>query len=1133
MTNVSTTLNFLFVGPEFGDDLHRARYENEITSNLRTLHEAGQGLDAVILLGTNSVARRDGYSGVDRIIESVLTESMEQGPGNELPLVLPVPGLGDLTPVAPGRMLANALTHWWGATGPGIPLSHQEDVIEGLRNDVFAEFETWASSTRNGLTGWHPGLLPGEGSIQLKKADLAVGLVVANSVFRMVLPDPSPDLATCSAEQISAAVGGEWSQWTRQNGLSMVFAGHSATWPDALGLGSSTVLVAADDSQPAPSIGSSWITFPRDQERRYRLLKVDLGNVENPLLTDLAATRSEQPISLVRPRNTQPRQSALQSESAIYNEGERVVDFYKQIATGQMVLVLMSGIEGEMGFNTVDELNQQLAKTVFGEVPIPPPTMSETWSAALARLQPHSIERELRALRSSQAAVSPAAHRILNAPWWRIYDFTASDALQTVASKNSKLAGAVAVINACHEKPGSKNNLVEVVAMNGTASDTLTSVDFSHPDSDATDARALWFKRFKAEMLCHPVAFMASSPSNAELWQTLTLVGPQGEGEGFPRFIITPTGSTAGQVRLSQSGLTHIRQNPAEFSTITLRAGDQSLAQGKKRQSENLSSTRRGAGISALKSLLDNAPRGSDEFLKGSDPKWGDIVDGFSAKLSIVDTIRTRSEPGIDDRFPIVLVEGRAGCGKTTALMSYAYDLHRQGNTVGWIDREATNPLAEIRVQASEMDLDAVFVDDVDMFGGQAAKLLRELGNGGRTLVVAAIRTTRSEVVDATFRPERVDADRPMTDEDLKSLIKVLRKNGLLGILKQYRFSPAARIDKLREICERSLLAAMIEVVSGKPFEAKVRGEFHELKMEQRAIYATVCVFESTIVFKKRGIEEADLLQIVSPQEPSRKMKTNIDHLISMRLLDRAQDGTLRCRQRTIADTVVETVLKDDPKQLGSVIELLLKFYAGYAGHILDSDNPYRRIMIRLLNHSLMVSLHLPREMVRNIYSAIHDLLQDDFHYWLQRGEYEFEMGDIDVAANYLESARGSGGIGDYLVQTAWGAVTLRRSSNRPQDDTLLQQALGAITELERVIRMRGNASPHTFTVMTRSGTEWLTACQNVLSASEGTQIAMRILDVVELGRKICKDNHQVLSTADIYEPKLRRIIRHDFGIPT
>ncbi|TWP46478.1 hypothetical protein FKR81_35530 [Lentzea tibetensis] len=437
-----------------------------------------------------------------------------------------------------------------------------------------------------------------------------------------------------------------------------------------------------------------------------------------------------------------------------------------------------------------------------------------------------------------------------------------------------------------------------------------------------------------------------------------------------------------------------------------------------------------------------------------------------------------------------------------------------------------------ILAEALELELDAIFVDDVDIFGSRAASLLRELTRGGKTVVVAAVRNTKLDFVPSTLRAADVSADDPLSDDDLRSLIKVLKTHGLLGVLKQHRW-PFRRLEELRRMCEHSLLVAMIQVVTGQLFEDKVRSEFEQLDDGQALVYATICVLESAEVFKRRGVDSVDLLQIVSPGAPSARMERAIASLIHMRLVVRGSNGMIRCRQRTIADTVIKVVLKKRTSLLGEVMKSLIRFYAGYAGHIDDSNNPYRRTMVRLLNHALMIEFRLPDDTVREIYDSVQEFLDYDFHYWLQRGEFELQRNHLGIAANYFQSARGCGGEGDYKVETGWASVTLRRSAEDSSDSDKRQAAIAALKALDDVCRTRGTSSEHSFVVMARAGTEWLETVYKFLLERDFSVSVSTIKGVIELGRKISLDSFQFDRAVREYEPRLSRLIERNRGVPT
>ncbi|WP_069875330.1 P-loop NTPase [Streptomyces malaysiensis] len=1126
---MSTAFHFLCFTP-------LVQHDAALTA-LRAAHEAGARIDGVFVLGTGAVAPRSvAPSETADFLDTVLLKCLFAG--QEMPPVVAVPWSYDIRPLPPSQGgLTKALTRYWGDTGRGLWRGEEDDIVGAIRDVPFSNFIQW-SGAHDGFPAWRPGVLPGEGAARLTANGASLGIVVVNTVFRMAVPEATADLATCTADQLDAAVGQSYGEWAGANDLSLMVAGHTAAIPRALvSVLPRTLLLAADGDPAGPAGGRDrWLTPRLGATRQHKLLRVEITDARAPKVRDLAASSAEQPIPLPKPQRSGngapagavPRRLVPDA----YDEQAALNNFYQQIGTGRMILVAVSGIHGEGGPTDTDTLTRRLTETVYGEVPDPPPTTSEIWPTALERLGPRTVDQYVADLHIDKQVFAKPAYRILQAPWRRIYDFTATDLFTSVLDHEPRAAETNTFINAKVRKPVAGNATVETVAMHGDPS-AVHSLDFSVPTDDDVASRALWFRRLKAELLCHPTVFMAASPSSRALWQALALVQPQTEAESFPRFVISGPGSAADRARMRQAGLTHIQVVPHEFAVQRLLPGLEILQQGKRRLADVQVGARRGSGIKLVSSLVDSTPPGSVEFLKGQDPTWGDIKDGFAPKLSIIGRIRKCAQPGADGRHGIVLVEGRAGSGKTTALMQYAYELHQVGRTVAWIDREATDPLPNLKAQAHSMAAEAVFVDDVDIFGSLGASLLKELSNGGKALVVAAIRTTRTDELDVTFRPQLVSADEPLKDEDLGCIVDVLHQHGLPGILKQQASRPQ-KIDKLRELCDRSLLAAMIQVVTGRRFEEKVASEYHELNPEQVAVYSTVCVFESAIIFKKRGIEQEDLLQIVSGRSaPRASLQEAINRLVATRVLTRAADGTVRCRQRTIADTVVETVLKKYPDRLSSVIEFLMMFYAQYAAEIRDNDDPYRRIMIRLLNHSLMVSLRLTPARVRKVYDTVHELLCDNFHYWLQRGEYELERGDLGIAENHLETAQGcEGGATDHFVLTAWSAIRLRRSTVQPDDGSLRDRALEAIGVLEEVVRRHGGASPHSFSVIARRGAEWLEACESSLSADQIDDILRRILGVVEFGQRFCKDNHEFMRIADEFEPQLRRLMERNKGIP-
>lgn len=1096
-----------------------------ISNSVRSAYDCSGHLDLVLLIGGNTAHDNSDVHG-DQVIEYIQEECINFG-ASDLPTILVVPGTNDIHSISAKHMLVDTLTRRWRDIAAELWSGDQEDVIEALEDKVFSDYIKWQRSLLRDVREWHSGTLPGEGSLDWTVDGQRIGVVIVNTVFRSLVSDGLTDRATLVMDQMENTAPGDWQAWTEANALTVIAGGLATALPAALDPNQPMIFVSGKNVIVESAMRRpGWVVV---DPARPACLRIQLNDSGEPDVQDIARSGRKNKIA-IRPVTAGSATLTKTATTLPGQAGDVLAEFYEQVSSGRMLAVLVSGLSDSQTTD-IDTLWTHLMADVFGEAPEPAPHLSEVWAAATKTIEPERLMQRLGELGGEPETACRSLHRMLTAPWWRVYDFSAAGTLRSVVTGGN--SGALSLTNALKRKPTDREMACEIVAMNGVFDGTVESVDFSIPPPDGMSARALWFNRLKSELVYHPVVFFAESASSDALWQLLESANQSPGQDRYPRFLVTPAGGSAALSRIEYNNLKQISTSPASFASERLMPGNQYLEQGKRRIAELISTAQSRTGISLVSTMIDKKSAGSKKFLEGHEPEWGDIIDGFAAKLSMKEEVLEAANKLSKESRRIVLLQGRAGSGKTTTLMQCAYYFHRKGKVVGWLDRSATKSLSKIRTEADELDLDVIFVDDVDIFGNRTDALLRDLSAGGRALVVAAVRNTKLDFVPSLFGATSVSADDPLSNDDLKSLIDLLKRQGLLGKLKQYRYPPGRRLQELRRICDRSLLVAMIEVVTGKLFDQKVRGDFDSLNQEQSFVYSAICVLESGEVFKGRGVNPVDLLQIVSQGAPSMRMENAIEELKKMRLVTQNGNQTLQCWHRTIADAIIRVLASDNPTLLGGAMKALLRYYARYSGDITDSDHPYRRTMIRLLNHALMIEFRLKDDVVRDIYDSVNEFLDDDFHYWLQRGEFELQRNHLERAANYFQSARGCGGVGDYKVDTGWASVTLRLSASHPGNVEKGNAAFEALNTLDHVCRLRGNSSEHSFVVMVRGGTEWLEKVYSVLPKSDFDASWDIVNAIIALGRKINLSSVQFERAVKEYEPRLIRLRERQLGVPT
>lgn len=696
--------------------------------------------------------------------------------------------------------------------------------------------------------------------------------------------------------------------------------------------------------------------------------------------------------------------------------------------------------------------------------------------------------------------------RLLLGPWQRIYDLSGANLSDSGVVQSC-------VIDATIEA-GFDTRVTQLIQMCGSP----TTADYSIPTGMTNSARDVWFRQFCADVVSNPVVVVAAA-SHLELWSLLAVRrGLEGELAGTA-LLVSEDISPIDIVMCKAHLLVPVKMGIEEFGSLYLDETSTHMRDGRRRLARARRETTGASGPRLVSSLIDaSAVDQGWRFLRGYDPLWTDISGGRIARFSRIRHVWNKLKLD-DDKRNTVLVKGRAGSGKTAALMRLGHELQGKGLTVVWIDRSVNMRIAEIVDRVIELEPHVVLIDDVEIFGDASQSLVRRLCRNGKSAVVATVRRTQIWAVQEDMFDEVVDGHAPLTDSDLRLLIKRLEQAGLLGSLTGVQ-PDEARVDQLSRLCQRDLLSALIEIVTGEQFETRVQSEVNQLSPIEREVYIAICLSEN--IYERYSFPENDLLQTVGKSSNFGLFANAVENLIADRKLAVRMDGGLLARHRAIADAVVKSV---PAQEIASFVTRMLSLYASRAAGIRDQSNPDRRSMVYLLSHTRMRRLKLSPASVRDVYKSVQSLLKADFHFWLQRGSFEVEHGDLDLAESYLASARGCEGGGvDRLVTTEWGFMRFRKAIRSPGSDELCVKAMEALSQLMNVARTAGSSSPHTFTVIIRHGTDWLSSAQS-LGDADKLRVAGDINAAMELAKLVCAGSHEIRRATEAARPGIEIIL--------
>ncbi|HUS26858.1 MAG TPA: SIR2 family protein [Kofleriaceae bacterium] len=260
------------------------------------------------------------------------------------------------------------------------------------------------------------------------------------------------------------------------------------------------------------------------------------------------------------------------------DERERTRELAAIIASGEAALFTGAGFSAEAfdrsGRSLPDsrEMIAELWSQLFGDEPADDSSLADLYDVALIRA-PERLRDYLRTrLQIGDSTLPPTFASWFSAPWSRIYTLNVDDLEVAVARQFALPRPLVSVSALAKESPKSPENALEVVHLNGMASDDPTQVTFStmqYASRLCSEDHA--YESLVEDLRSRSFVFVGTTLDEVVLWKHVQL--ERQRGGGAPRkhsFLISPSLTRARQVLLESVKIHWIRGTAGEIAERVL-----------------------------------------------------------------------------------------------------------------------------------------------------------------------------------------------------------------------------------------------------------------------------------------------------------------------------------------------------------------------------------------------------------------------------------------------------------------------------------------------------------------------------------------------------------------------------------
>jgi hypothetical protein len=739
------------------------------------------------------------------------------------------------------------------------------------------------------------------------------------------------------------------------------------------------------------------------------------------------------------------------------------------------------------------ELRDQLWQIAFPSEPLDTTaTLGEVFDAAL-RLSYSATRSLLRDRLTVDATTLPELYRdYLSLPWYRIYTVNVDDLIAATQRRFTPQSEIRPISGITQSVP--PPDILSAVHLNGTLSSfpniTFSPLQYGERAARPDDA----YSTLLRDMRSHCVIFIGTQLDEPPLWQHMALRGdpPTGRELRPKSYIVVPSIGPARAVLLDRLNIRHVPLGVKEFAEqfIAPAVADQPT------RPRHLASG--GMPFEPMEQALAEPAVDAADFLRGREPTWADITHGFAIERAFEKGLL---EAANDTSIRVLTLSATSGAGKSTTLRRLALTLHSAGKRVGWLRSDASQSLGQIKATALAQSFEHVVIDRAERFDERGLELIRGLveANDGPQVIASYGASALDElsVVQALTGINLHSEVVPLLDDqDIRLLIDALTRGHRLGRLAGR--THAEQIHAFEQRAGRQLLVAMIEAVTGQRFEEKIINECRDLHPDLVPAYAIVALATSL----RYGLRTDDLLAALS--EVTTSGLELIDRLQRQHLILRTSKGTLAARHPVIAREVVTYYRRSG--QLVLAIDRLAFVMASKIYTQMPRAAPERRLLNTLVNHQYLGQTVDSVPQVREIYSDLESLMDKDAHFWLQRGSYELERGDISLAENFLAQARNLAA-DDYMIETEWAYLLMKRACSAPDDGRAREWMDEALASLFDIITQRGARSVKTYVVLAQQVINWASVAS--LSTDEKKELFLGVRSVMTDGDRFHHLNRQ------------------------